>query len=532
MNTNNKQKNTHTVLTFFSALLCVFSFTTSAYAANISVVFEQTPLFSEGDVKPGDSISRTVTVTNTSGAPQNVYVKAENGFSTGSLADTLFLTVVNGSTFISDLPVSSFIDGAERALTQNLANGASVAYTFTVDFPSSAGNEYQLGTAGFDFCIGFSAGQNGCISDGNGGGEGGGGGGSGGGGGGSTPTGGGGGGGGNGPVSGTIPLDTFNEDAQNITLAGDATIVWDTNLPATSKVVFGLQSGGSYSLNLFDSNFGYPLGTSEEVALGLNHSIPLGGLIPGETYVYRVASRQNPTDVFTVSPEFIFTVPLTGPSFFSTDPFGGEGGGGSLQGGGSPGGGTGGGAQGGVVESENGGGETQGGAPEENYGQAAAAFFGIPDFLNNLFDFGECECAWVTSLIALLGYLFAVWFGKEFIHAITPIETTFRRHTGIALIGAAGALVAWFVNIPCAMLSLLVMAVLVAFSAVLDFFTAASVLPYTRLMRILTIFVIGMGGATLYAFVGDAWCYLWPFAISLVVLIARMIYVFVVHGSR
>ncbi len=518
----------HLLTTFVLAAVMVFSYASTTYAANISVDFEQEPLFSEGDIKPGDTISRTVVVTNTSTESQDVYVKATNGFSTGNLASTLFLSVTGGGTLINNLPISSFIDGTPRALTSNLTNGASVTYTFSVAFPSTAGNEFQLGTAGFDFCIGFSGGENSCVSDGDSGGE--------------TPTpttptgGGGGGGGGGGPVTLTN-LDTFNENALNITLGGDATIVWDTNLPATSRVVYGLQSAGPYNLNLFDTNFGYPSTTAEETTITLDHQLPLSGLIPGETYVYRVASRQNPGDVFTVSPEFIFTVPLVASTFFSVEPEG-EPDGGGTGGDGNTAGGT-----------NNSGGNTPTDAPTQpqddtttppvseeggqNNTQAAAALFGLPDFLNNLFAIGECDSAWIVTIITLIAYLIATWWGRDMIDAKVPIARTFSRTTIFALLGAVSALLVWFIDEdPYEMFPLLVMALLMAGSALLDFFTADTTLPYARLFRTLIVFVAGIAGAIVLGVIIEAWCYIWPLVLVLIVLFVRLAHLFTSHRDN
>lgn len=513
-----------TIFILAGAMLC--SSATTVFAANISVDFEQEPLFSEGDIKPGDTISRTVVVTNTSTESQDVYVKATNGFSTGNLASTLYLTVTSGTTFINNLPISSFIDGTPRALTSNLANGASATYTFSVAFPSTAGNEFQLGSAGFDFCVGFSGGDNSCVSDGDGGGE--------------TPVPttppSGGGGGGGGPVTLTN-LDTFNENALNITLDGDATIVWDTNLPATSKVVYGLQSGGPYSLNLFDPNFGYPATTAEETIITLDHSLPLSGLIPGETYVYRVASRQNPGDVFTVSPEFIFTVPLVASTFFSVEPEG------EPQGGATGGGNTTGSTAGGVGGTTGGDATTEpqddtttppeGEEQPQNNSQAAAALFGLPDFLNNLFAIGECDSAWIVTIITLIAYLIATWWGRDMVDAKVPIARTFSRTTIFALLGAVSAMIIWFIDEdPYEMFPLLVMALLMAGSALLDFFTADSTLPYTRLFRTLVVFVTGVIGAILLGVLIEAWCYIWPLVLVLIVLFVRLAHLFTSHRDN
>ena len=135
-------------------------------------------------------------------------------------------------------------------------------------------------------------------------------------------------GGGGGSSGGTQHLIIFNEQASNISASGVipgsglATITWNTNIPATSQVVYGLDSGVSYP---FDINtlpyFGYPSGIGEDLTKTVNHSMLLTGLTPGETYVYRVVSRASPP---TISYEHEFTVPIP-PGAGNTITSGGEG---------------------------------------------------------------------------------------------------------------------------------------------------------------------------------------------------------------
>ena len=107
--------------------------------------------------------------------------------------------------------------------------------------------------------------------------------------------------------SGSIPLTIFNEQASDLFPFTTATITWDTNKLATSQVVYGLASGGPYTLDLNAIYFGYPSGTTEDPIKVLHHSMLITGLTPGQTYVYRVVSRASPP---TISFERYFTAPL------------------------------------------------------------------------------------------------------------------------------------------------------------------------------------------------------------------------------
>jgi len=117
----------------------------------------------------------------------------------------------------------------------------------------------------------------------------------------------GGGGGGNGMIIGGKYLEITGESVvSNPSFEGSAVISWQTNIPATSQVIYGLSSDGPYNLSLVGVNFGYPF-ASDEIDLGkvTTHQIVLTGLIIGETYSYRVVSRASPP---TVGYEYTFSL--------------------------------------------------------------------------------------------------------------------------------------------------------------------------------------------------------------------------------
>ncbi len=305
-----------------------------ANAANLDVVFEATPLFSEANILPGDTVTRSAQVSNLTDAPQDVYVKAVNAAFSGTLSDALTITVKKGATTYFSESLTAFLDGTPRALTQDLAASDSEEYAFIVSFAPGSANEYQDDSVVFDFCIGFAGGPNTCITDGVGGdkgeatiasfgGESHGGGdgpnasraadsGSGGG-------NGGGGTGGNGGGAGALVI--FNEKASGINdAAGNAAITWNTNMPATSRVVYGPRPDAAvpfpYVLDVTDQNFGYPNTTVENPLLAEIHGEIIEGLAPG-TYVARVVSRTIPGGAETVSPQFTFTLAPNGTLTFA-----------------------------------------------------------------------------------------------------------------------------------------------------------------------------------------------------------------------
>jgi hypothetical protein len=90
----------------------------------------------------------------------------------------------------------------------------------------------------------------------------------------------------------TVPPEISNVNAADVTYAG-ATIVWDTNEPATSQIEYGL-------------NINYGTTTSLNNTLIYNHSMNLNNLIPNVFYHYRVRSMDAAGNE-SVSSDYTFT---------------------------------------------------------------------------------------------------------------------------------------------------------------------------------------------------------------------------------
>ena len=153
-------KITHNSIgTIFFAVSLFF---TGAYVANaqaLSVTFENepNPLFEGANVMPGDSVSRTVVVSNNGSNNESVYVDVRNTFSDG-LADVMELFIDDGSTdYFDDTFVQFFTDTPVSLGT--LSAGGSRTYTFTASLAEAIGNSYQETTMGFDLCVGFEGGD-------------------------------------------------------------------------------------------------------------------------------------------------------------------------------------------------------------------------------------------------------------------------------------------------------------------------------------------------------------------------------------
>jgi hypothetical protein len=388
-------------------------FAPSALAvAPMTAVFEHNPLFGEVNFLPGDSKDGDVTVTNNTDTSQSVYAESVNGFDPDGLGTQLRLRVLEGAIVRYDDVFSDFLSVGPVSLSA-LPPSASTVYTFEVSFINSTDNDYQGKSLGFDLCIGFSGGTLQCggtvTSEENPFVE--------------TPGGSGGGGGGGG--GGSHILIIFNEHVSNITVvqgdpgSGVATIEWDTNLLATSQVIYGPASGGPYTLSLGDlPNFGYPFGTAEDPIKVIHHTMFLTGLSPGVTYVYRVVSHASPPTV-SVEHQFALALASPGPSVSGSDA-------GGISGTGSN---TFTARAGGIVagtSSE----ETASGTPTL---QLASALSGLP---NGFFEFFQSYDCWFTLLLMLLALIVAWiftsrWFGYE--DMMSPYE--FRRRRILFFIG-------------------------------------------------------------------------------------------------
>jgi hypothetical protein len=246
--------------------------------AALQVTFEATPLFVGANVVPGDSVTRTVTVTNTGTEAEEVIFSLENTFSDGR-ADVMEISVISGADVFVD---TDFIDlfGVDEIPLGPLGPASSKVYEFSSSLSPAVGNSYQLTNLGFDLLIGFADGET--IID-------------------NPPSGGRGGGGGSGSL-----FSLFNEEVV-VVENSDVNLTWNTNQPATSYAVCGNDEDGPFVLDPADRLFGYVFSSTENTAKSLTHTVDFQDLAVGE-YSCRVASREGTKDDFTVSGELNFEI--------------------------------------------------------------------------------------------------------------------------------------------------------------------------------------------------------------------------------
>src|SRR4030042_7006636 len=144
----------------FSAILTLilFGLPAVALAANLSVNFQYDPLFSELDVKPGDSVIRTVIVTNNSDSPQQVATESINEVDNEGLGSAMRIDISDSSGPLYSSTLATFLNSGEVSLS-SLASGASETYSYTISFPNTDDNTLQRTTLGFDLCVGFLGGD-------------------------------------------------------------------------------------------------------------------------------------------------------------------------------------------------------------------------------------------------------------------------------------------------------------------------------------------------------------------------------------
>ena len=119
-----------------------------------------TALLSITGMKPGDSNSSTVDITNTGSLAGDFALKTANPTGYTALLSQLQLTVVDCGAWTSSAPdcvtgttqkYSGSVSGLSNASLGNYAGGIKHRYKFTATLPTSTDDTYQGKTAGIDF---------------------------------------------------------------------------------------------------------------------------------------------------------------------------------------------------------------------------------------------------------------------------------------------------------------------------------------------------------------------------------------------
>jgi len=137
---------------------------------DLTVTFPSSPFFSETNMAPGDVVDKTLTVENNGPVPRMVAVRAHDvsrdPAGPPDLDDVLTLDIKEGATTLASFgSLKTFLNDADGVLLSILNPGDTTSYTFEVDFPTSAGNEFQGRSVEFDLTVGAIVGENVVINE-------------------------------------------------------------------------------------------------------------------------------------------------------------------------------------------------------------------------------------------------------------------------------------------------------------------------------------------------------------------------------
>lgn len=153
-----------------SGILNRFTRASTAYAVgDLSVnwgVPEGDPIFVVTNMAPGESQSRTVSVTNDAATARMVAVRGIKTSETNALATALDFVISEGATdryggtsITGPKTLQDFFDetaGFDGVDLSSLAPSATTSYTFKATFKPGSGNEFQNSQVIFDLMIGIS----------------------------------------------------------------------------------------------------------------------------------------------------------------------------------------------------------------------------------------------------------------------------------------------------------------------------------------------------------------------------------------
>ena len=152
------------LITVFSAGFLFISLA-QAEAQDLIVEPQETPLFYETNFTPGDNITRWIKVTNNSGQPQIIAIKAinyPNPVLDYDLSRALMITIrekngsdlYGGESQTGPKTLFNFYE-ADAIHLSTIGADAMTTYEIEITFPSEKGNDWQEKTTNFDILIGF-----------------------------------------------------------------------------------------------------------------------------------------------------------------------------------------------------------------------------------------------------------------------------------------------------------------------------------------------------------------------------------------
>ncbi|OGY43194.1 MAG: hypothetical protein A3B89_00880 [Candidatus Buchananbacteria bacterium RIFCSPHIGHO2_02_FULL_40_13] len=244
----------------------------AAAIGNLSVEFENSPLFSENNFLPGSSVTRFVKVTNNTDLAQDVFTETNNELNSDNFGDVLDLVIKQGGAVVWNGSLTDFF-ATDKTPLSSINAQQTIQYDYTVSLVNGASNDFQGKTLGFDLVIGF-LGTGDVVDDSSG-----------------TVT-----------ISGSsgggwpVGLIIYNEAEINVG-ATTATITWLTNYSATSRVIYSAENEPHDFDYTNPPNYGYAHSTTDDLSKVVSHQVELTGLTPGTLYYYRAVSQASPDTV-------------------------------------------------------------------------------------------------------------------------------------------------------------------------------------------------------------------------------------------
>ena len=142
------------ILIISGIVLGVGVLSNAVYAAGLSVEFQNSPLFEEGNFVPGNTITKWIKIGNTSGSTQKIIVEVINKNDSDNFSEKLNLLIREGENTIFNDSLKVFFNQGETYLS-DIANNRNTQYDFSITFGTNTNDDWQGKIMGFDIVIGF-----------------------------------------------------------------------------------------------------------------------------------------------------------------------------------------------------------------------------------------------------------------------------------------------------------------------------------------------------------------------------------------
>ena len=246
------------------AVLALFAGGPVLAQSDFEAEFEKTPLFGELDMLPGDSVTRWIKVENKGGNAESVVIGTANVADSDDVSKSFEFVVKKNAVELYRGTLHDFLNAGEITL-ETLGGQAAVRYDVTISFGLDVDEqELQDKRIGFDITIGFAGGRKTSGSD-------------------NFSRGG----------SGQAVFTITNVRPVLIG-ANEVSIGWDTNINATSQLIYSAESE-SHNFNFNAAPlYGYAHAYPNPAGTGVfkQHLVLLPGLTQCTTYYYRVLSAR------------------------------------------------------------------------------------------------------------------------------------------------------------------------------------------------------------------------------------------------